>query len=394
MADGSKPADTPTGTYVPISGGYAFVPVPLPRRINLDASVVYLLDQATHRVGTLSAVGETLPDPYVLVRPFMSREAVLSSRIEGTQTLVADLLLYEGSGQRSDRTGDAAEVANYTRALDHGIAALERLPLSVRLFNEIHAILMDGVRGDEKRPGELRATQVVVGRPGSTVRDASFVPPPPHLVRDLLGDLEAFANADLKIPPLITSAMLHYQFETIHPYLDGNGRIGRLLIILYLCQKQVLPVPLLYLSAYFERNRAAYYRQLRALHETGDWDRWLTFFLTGVEEEARDAVLRSRTLLRLQRTYRDRLLRRRTSANALSLVDRLFSTPYVTRALVARTLGVSQAGAKGVIDRLCDAAVLERVPNHYPALFVARELVEAIQAPVAAETDVDETLAP
>jgi Fic family protein len=389
MADVTKPADTPTGTYVPIPGGYAFVPAPLPRQITLDASVVYLLDQAAHRVGALSAVGETLPDPHVLIRPFMSREAVLSSRIEGTQTLVPDLLLYEGTGQRSDPAGDAAEVANYARALDHGLAALGRLPLSVRLFSEIHAILMEGVRGDEKRPGELRDAQVIVGRPGSTVRDAAYVPPPAHLVRDLLSDFEAFANAEIKIPPLVTCAMLHYQFETIHPYLDGNGRIGRLLIILYLCQKQVLPAPLLYLSAYFERNREEYYRQLNALHQTGDWDRWLTFFLTGVDEEARDAVRRSRTLLALHRAYRERLLRRRTSANALSLVEQLFATPYVTRGLVAEKLGVSHAGAKGIIERLCEAGVLERVPGYYPALFVARELVEVIQAAVAPETDAD-----
>jgi Fic family protein len=185
--------------------------------------------------------------------------------------------------------------------------------------------------------------------------------------------------------------MLHSQFETIHPYLDGNGRLGRLLIILYLCQKRVLPAPLLYLSAYFERNRSEYYEQLNLLRETGDWNRWLAFFLTGVDQEAEDAIHRSRKLLELQRSFRERLLRRRTSSNALLLVDQLFATPYVTRALVARQLGVSQAGAKGIIDRLQEAGVLKPVPGHYPAVFAALELVEVIEAPMAPD---DEALAP
>ena len=384
-----KPADTPTGTYLSIPGGYAFLPAPLPRKVQLDSDVIYLLDQATHLVGILSALVEALPNSQVLVRPFVTREAVLSSRIEGTQTVVTDLLLYEGTEQRTDPSGDAAEVANYAEALEYGIDALARLPLSVRLFNEIHEILMQGVRGHDKRPGELRDKQVIIGLPGSSVRTATFVPPPAQFVRDMLTHLELFVNADIKIPPLVVCAMLHSQFETIHPYLDGNGRIGRLLIILYLRHKRVLPAPLLYLSAYLERNRSEYYRQLNLIRETGDWNRWLLFFLTGVEEEAQDAIRRARVLLNLQRSYRERLLTRRTSANALALVDQLFSTPYVTRGLVAKRLGVTKAGAKGIIDRLRRAGVLEPVPGHYPALFVAPELVAAIEAPVAPEADDD-----
>ena len=246
------------------------MPNPLPRHIQLSMALVDSLDEASSAVANLAGVGETIQNPHLLIRPFVRREAVLSSRIEGTQASISDLFQYEASGSRRPR-GDVEEVANYVEALDHGLNLLAELPISVRLINQVHSVLMRGVRGGEKRAGELRDGQVWIGSAGAPIEEARYVPPPADLVRDLLFDWERFVNECDTLRPLFQCAMMHYQFEAIHPYLDGNGRIGRLLITLFLCAKKILPTPLLYLSAYFERDRSAYYEQLFRLSATGDW---------------------------------------------------------------------------------------------------------------------------
>ena len=219
---------SPVGHLVPAyKGEFAFVPNPLPRTLDLSSSIVSQLDRASRAVSVLAGIGETLPNPHLLIRPFLRREAVLSSMIEGTQTSISELFLYEASSAKRKPAGDAQEVINYVYALEHGLELLKTLPLSVRLFNEIHGVLMQGVRGRDRRPGELRSEQVWIGTEGTGIGDARFIPAPAELARDLLTDLEVFLNEDLEMPPLVRCALMHYQFETIHPYFDGNGRIGR-----------------------------------------------------------------------------------------------------------------------------------------------------------------------
>src|SRR5437764_6784489 len=267
------------GRLVPTEGRqYAFEPSPAPRSIRLSVDTVYLLDGASRAVSTLAGVGETLPNPHLLIQPFVRREAVLSSRIEGTQASISDVFRFEATGS-SQGAGDVVEVFNYVAALELGLELLDALPICTRLTNRVHGRLLQGVRGQETRPGELRDTQVWIGAPGTPIEQARFVPPPPGSVPDLLADLERFGNEDVIIPPLVHCAMAHYQFEAIHPYVDGNGRVGRLLITLFLRTRGILPTPLLYLSAYFERNRQEYYDRLRAVSTAGDWETWIRFFL-------------------------------------------------------------------------------------------------------------------
>ena len=376
-------ANSPVGHLVPIAGGVrAFVPNSLPRSIDLSSSLVYRLDEASRAVATLAGVGETMPNPYLLIRPFIRREAVLSSRIEGTQASISDLFLYEAVGPRRLRA-DVAEVVNYVRAVEHGLELLDELPLCVRLINRVHSVLLRGVRGVESQPGEMRRCQVWIGPAGTPIEEARYVPPPADLVRDQLADLEEFVNEPTELPPLIQCAMMHYQFEAIHPYLDGNGRIGRLLITLFLCARRVLPTPLLYLSAYFERDRDAYYGQLFQASATGNWQTWLGYFLEGVTEQARDALQRSRRIRDLQARDRRRLQERRESGNALRLLDELFATPYMTAPYAADLLNLTTAGARRILERLTEAGILEYYADEWPRLYAARELLELLEAPTA-----------
>ena len=376
---------SPCGRLVPIeNGGMAFVPDPLPRSLNLSPSLINLLDQASRAVATLSGVGETVPNPNLLIQPFMRREAVLSSRIEGTQASLSDLFRFEASDHHR-HPEDVREVSNYVRALQEGLRLLEDLPISGRLANQLHSILMHGVRGGEKRPGQIRTRQVWIGAPGTPVAEARFVPPLAQLVPDALADLERFANEEMHLPPLAQCALLHYQFEAIHPYLDGNGRVGRLLIVLFLCAKQVLPTPLLYLSAYFEADRQEYYDQLSHVSATGDWEEWLNYFLKGVFQQARDALLRIRQLRALHENYRGKLQANRESVNALRLADELFIMPYTTTPRSARMLGLSAAGARRILERLVAQGILAPVEGSWPRLYFAEELLDIIEAESAGE---------
>ena len=368
---------SPIGRMVAIENGVeTCVPNPLPRSLDINGPWLKRLDEASRSVSVLAGVGETIPNPNLLIRPFMRREAVLSSSIEGTQASISDLFIYEASGIRRR---DVVEVSNYTRALDLGLDLLNTLPISLRLVNRVHERLLTDVRGNEKRPGELRNAQVWIGHQAAGIRDARFVPPPPHMLSELLLDWERFVNEESDLPPLVQCALMHYQFEAIHPYLDGNGRVGRLLIVLFLCAKRVLSEPLLYISAYFEKDKNQYYDQLLGLSQTGDWNVWLDYFLKGVAEQSQDALDRVRRIRQLQDRYRLDFQDRRASANTLRLVDQLFASPYVTGPWAARVLNVSQTGARRIIDSLVSYGVLEEVEGMWPRVYVARELLEAIE---------------
>lgn len=376
--------DSPIGHLVPtVKGQLAFMPDPLPRELVLSPSLYNLLDQSTLSVGTLAGVGELgLINPQLVMRPFLRREAVLSSRIEGTEASISDVFMFEASG-KTDEARDVREVVNYIRALNHGLERLADLPICVRLTNEMHSILLEGVRGRDKRPGELRTEQNWIGSHGATIEVARYVPPPPDPVRDLLTDWETFVNFPSSMPVLVKCALMHYQFEAIHPYLDGNGRIGRALIVLFLCQEKVLQTPLLYLSAYFEKHRIEYMDHLYAVSATGRWEPWLEFFLTGVKEQSQDALNRSRQVRDLQDEWRNRLQKARASANALVTVEALFTNPYVTAPKIVSLLGVTSAGAQGIVSKLESLNILEYLGGRWPRIYVAKELLNVIEAPVA-----------
>ncbi len=372
---------SPCGSLAPITGGVqAFVPDNLPRNIDLSPPLIYRLDEASRAVAMLAGVGETIPNPHLLIRPFVRREAVLSSRIEGTQASLSDLFLYEATTVGRPK-GDVAEVANYVRALEHGLGGLETLPICVRLTNEMHGVLLDGVRGAGAYTGKLRQHQVWIGSQDSPLAEATYIPPPANLVRDLLQDWEEFVNLDSVLPPLVQCALMHYQFEAVHPYVDGNGRLGRLLIILFLCAQKVLTQPLLYLSAYFERDRGAYYDHLFRVSVTGDWQTWIAYFLDGVVEQARDALKRARRLRDLHEAFKNTLQNSGESANALKLLDTLFERPFMTAPTAARLLGLSSAGVRRILDKLVSLEIVEYHPERWPRLFIMRDLLDILDAP-------------
>lgn len=375
--------NSPIGSLVPtIDQQLAFVPADVPVELALSPELYSHLDSATLAIGTLAGVGESLRNPNLLMAPFLRREAVLSSRIEGTEASISDVFMYEASG-RGEESADVREVINYVHALNHGLARLSELPICGRLTNEMHAILTEGVRGGDKRPGEIRADQDWIGTRGTLIGEAHYIPPPPHLVPDLLHRWEQFVNSPSAMPLLVKCALMHYQFEAIHPYLDGNGRIGRALIVLFLCQEKILRTPLLYLSAYFDTHRGEYVDHLYSVSATGRWEPWIEFFLTGVTQQAQDALQRSRHLRDLEEEWRTVLHKAKASANALRLLEAIFVNPYVTAPRVVNVLGVTNAGAQGVIDRLEQAGILEYASGRWPRVYVARRLLQILEAPTA-----------
>jgi Fic family protein len=332
------------------TGFWAFHPHALPRRVDLPHDVVKLLDEATGAVHRLGGVGRLVPNPHLLIGPHLRLEAVLSSRIEGTKTGVGQLLLFE-AGQTTPpaEADDAREVQNYVLAMEHGLERVrEGFPVSIRLLREMHELLLSQVRG-QHRPGELRSSPVWIG--GSNLDDAVFVPPPPDEMNVVLGDLERFLH-ERDLPLLVQLALAHYQFEAIHPFLDGNGRIGRLLIPLMLVLRGALPQPLLYLSAYFEQHRSEYYDHLLFTSQQGDLVPWIRFFLRGVRLQARDAEERTVRLVELQHEMRDQLLREGKPNSVIRLAEHLFSTPVINSARATALLGVTRPTAHAAIETL------------------------------------------
>lgn len=342
------------------TGFWAFVPSDVPRRVPLSDEVVKLLDEATGAVHRLGGVGRLLPNPHLLIGPHLRLEAVLSSRIEGTKTDVGQLLLFEvGQAPSRDAADDAAEVSNYVLAMEHGLERVRGgFPISIRLLREMHERLLQGVRGQHRRPGELRSSPVWIG--GSNLEDAVFVPPPPDEMQRALSDLERFLH-ETDLPLLVQLAIAHYQFEVIHPFLDGNGRIGRLLIPLMLVVRGALPQPLLYLSAYFEQYRSDYYDHLLITSQSGDLMPWIAFFLRGVRRQARDSEERTVRLVELQHQLRNELLNEGRPNSVIRLAEQLFAAPVVTAARVEASIGVTRPTAQAAIDALVQRGDLVEV---------------------------------
>lgn len=359
-------------------GNTAFVPAPAPRELHLSSQAIDLLDEASNRLGVLQGIGHRLPNPELMVGPYLRREAVLSSRIEGTQTTLSDVYAAEAEQLSLVSTGDVREVRNYLFAYEHGLARLSSLPLSLRLIRELHERLMKDVRGAARQPGEFRTYQNFVG--GPTEESATYVGPPVPEMKKCLHDLDKFMNERSALRPLVQMAVLHYQFEAVHPFGDGNGRVGRLLMGLFLTERGLMPQPLLYLSAYFERNRQAYYGGLMRVSTHGDWDSWIRFVLEGVRVQADEAASLADRLLGLQARYREHLQNVHATANALALVDALFVNPLVTTRRAQDILRVSNPTARSTIRTLEEYGILREITNRqWNMVFRADEIYNEIQ---------------
>ena len=350
------------------TGYRAFSPAPLPPEPPIDFSdgLQALLEQAVLALGRLDGAVQILPNPELFVFMYVRKEAVLSSQIEGTQSSLQNLLAAEARLNDPDAPADVSEVLNYVRAMQHGLTRLADLPVSIRLIREIHQVLMDGVRGGTLAPGELRSSQNWIGPGGSTLLDAVFVPPPPMEVPQALSDLERFLHSNTRLPVLVQVALAHAQFETIHPFLDGNGRVGRLLITFLLVERRLQQRPVLYLSHFFKRHRAEYYDRLQSVRDEGDWEGWLAFFLKGVAEVGEEATKTAAAILQMREEYRRAISREmgRASGNGHAVMDRLFDHPVINVATVRDWLNCTSAAANTLVGRLEKLGVLREVTGY------------------------------
>ena len=383
MESGISGTGEPHGRTVRCPGGYsAFVPAPLPPPITWDGELVKALSRADQAIGRLAGEGRQIPNPHLFIRSFLQREAVLSSRIEGTRTTLGELLAAQAGAQVEQSAADLSEVVNYVAALEYGIQRLESLPLSLRLVRELHERLMRGVRGDVAMPGEFRRSQNWIGPPGCTLNDATYVPPPPEELMGCLGAWERFLH-DETFPPLIHAALTHSQFESIHPFLDGNGRVGRLIISLLFVARGVLPTPLLYLSAYFEATRHEYYAHLLAVTQDGRWEAWLIYFLCGVAEQAEDAINRIRRIDELFHLWSEQL-GSAGSANLDKVLELFVEFPFWNVPMLATKLGVAYTTARRAVDRLVSAGIVSPVGDaRRNRVYCAEAVLEVLDAEIS-----------
>ena len=369
-----------------LQGYWAFLPSPLPPDLSWSPPLIKSLSEAERNLSRLAGMSGSLGNLYRLAMPFVRREAVLSSRIEGTQASLTDLYHFE-TAQLSfwEAAPDVREVHNYVRALDFGLERLKTLPVSLRLIREIHKVLLEGVRGEHLTPGEFRLSQNWIGPPGSTISTAPYVPPPVEQMHACLDHLEKFVHAASDLPGLIRAGLIHHQFEAIHPFLDGNGRIGRLLAVLLLCEWDLLPEPLLILSGYLEANREAYYDRLLAVSRTGAWEEWLSFFLEGVSSESRMSVARLQRLGELWETYRERLRAGRAGERLSQALEYLFGRPILSVRQLEAGLGIPYRTAMRYIEKLVQAGILrEATGRKRGRIYQADEILYAIEGPVNA----------
>ena len=368
MARANEPSMR-AGNYVRQLTGYrAFVPRPLPPdpAIDLSGELVALLSRADRALGRLDGSVLTLPNPDLFVYMYVRKEAVLSSQIEGTQSSLQDLLAAEALMTDQHLPRDVDEVINYVRAMNHGLKRLPELPVCVRLIREIHAELMHGARGGKLQPGELRTSQNWIGPAGCTLNTASFVPPPPDLVPEALSALESFLHRTDELPLLIKIALAHVQFETIHPFLDGNGRVGRLLISFLLTERGVLHKPVLYLSHYFKKHRQTYYDHLQSVRDRGTWEAWIAFFLQGVIEVAAEAAETARRIQDLRERHRGLITEKlgRGSGNGHKVLESLFDRPILAVNDVMKVTGTTYAAANTLVTKLVELGVLSEITGN------------------------------
>lgn len=375
----------------------AFVPNPLPRELQLAGSTVRLLGRANHALGELSGVARLIKNPYLLGSALLRREAILSSRIEGTTTSPEQLVLFEAGApfEKTSERDDAQEVLNYVLAMQRGLHLLTKLPVSLRFIRELHEVLLRGVRGEQENPGQFRTLQNWIGRKSGSIRSATFVPPPARQMGEALDELEKYVHLEPHagehgrsrgleedpdaLPILIRQALIHYQFEAIHPFRDGNGRVGRLLVPILFISHGLLKAPLLYLSAYFERHRFEYHDLLLAVSQRGVWNEWIDFFLRGVEESANESIRHADELIALRERWRAQFEKARSPALLHKLIDHLFETPAIGIGDAKRLLGVTTASASAIIKKLVAAGIVaERTGRMRGQVFVAADIVKLI----------------
>lgn len=373
------------GRYITQSSGYkAFIPNPLPPDppLDIDGGMQILLSSADRAIGRLDAATELLPNPNLFVAMYIRKEAVYSSQIEGTQASLSDLLEFEAKAFQNGAVGDVWETINYVEAMNHGLDRLKSLELSLRLIREIHQILLTGVRGGARNPGEFRSSQNWIGPSNRPISEAIFVPPPPQEILPKMGDLELFIQEKTKIPPLIKCGLVHAQFETIHPFLDGNGRIGRLLITFMLCWRNVLQRPLLYLSHYFKQNRDEYYSRLQSVRDKGDWEEWMNFFLKGVRSVASEGADTARKIQNLRDEHRN-LIGQRTSQSGLVLLDHLFRQPVVSVNQVMKAINRQYPASNNLINTFQELSLLEEITGQKRnKLFAYQPYLELVEAKI------------
>ncbi len=349
------------GKYVKCTGYEAFIPNSLPPEINWSARLIRSLSDADRLIGQLSGEGKKLPNPHLLIRPFIKSEAVLSSRIEGTQATLGELLANDAGAVVDRSPDDLREVGNYVTALDYGIKRLKTLPLSLRLVRELHKKLMEDVRGNHATPGQFRKTQNWIGPAGCTLQNATYIPPSPECLMDCLGTWEQFLHVQT-IPPLVQAGLLHYHFEAIHPFLDGNGRVGRLLVILFLMERKVLAAPLLYISAFFEATRNEYYSRLLAVSQESQWNPWFEYFLNGIARMSEDVLSRAEKINLLLEEWRKKIAGQKPKI-LVDAIELLAENPFWTTKKLSERLQVAFTTAQRAINVLVEQRILSQVDN-------------------------------
>lgn len=341
------------------SGYQSFVPKKLPPEpeIQLDSEMLKLLSDADRKLGRLDGITQILPNPEMFVAMYVQKEAVLSSQIEGTQASLTDVLDPEANAETDM---DIRDVVNYVNAMEYGLQRLEEFPLCLRLIREIHVKLLENGRGSNRNPGEFRTTQNWIGPAGCTLNNATFIPPAVPDMNQALAELEDFFYVEDDIPSLIKIALIHAQFETIHPFLDGNGRVGRLLITFWLCSKKILSQPLLYLSFYFKANRIEYYDRLMAVRKKGDWEGWVKFFLKGVASVSDEATNSAKEIIALKERYNE-ILSHYSNSNYTKLLNELFTHSFVSKNRVAKLIDVSYPTASSIVDEFVNIGILRDI---------------------------------
>lgn len=356
------------GAYIrQVSGYRAFIPKPLPPDppLTFDDAMLDLMSKALLALGRLDGASELLPNADLFVAMYVHKEAVLSSQIEGTQASLIDVLAFESEAAEPDNPQDIEEVVNYVAALNYGLQRLPDLPLSLRLLREIHERLLSGVRGTDRNPGEFRTSQNWIGHAGCTIETARFVPPPPDEMHKALGDIELYLHSTAPMTPLIKIGLIHAQFETVHPFLDGNGRMGRLLITFYLCQQHILRKPLLYLSHFFKLNKSAYYEHLQRVRDNGEWEEWIQFFLTGVYTVAQEATATAFNIVQLRERHRSLISRefQRGAGTALQFLEHLYQHPIITVNAASQATGLVYQNANRMVSRFVELRILREVTH-------------------------------
>jgi Fic family protein len=368
------------GKKVPQGKFSAFVPNPLPPKLEWTPRLISLLSEADRLIGKLAGEGGRLPNPHILIRPFARREAVLSSKIEGTQATLGELLAAEAGVAVERSPDDLREVGNYVAALEHGMARLKDLPICIRLIKELHGKLMTGVRGHHAGRGKFRKIQNWIGKPGCTAATASFVPPPRDDIAPCLAAWEKFLH-ETDLPPLVAIALAHYQFEAIHPFIDGNGRVGRLLITLFVIDRKILPAPLLYLSAFFEASRRDYYDGLRGVSERGAWQDWIEYFLLGVARMSEDALNRAGKINAMLAEWQKRVSGESTKVPQ-RVVELLAANPFITAKGSTQKLGIAFTTAQRAIKRLESLGIVQQTGTaRRDRVYCAKALLDILEEP-------------